>query len=210
MLVNKHPKHTRARQARPTLALLPGWNRVLTRTRQEADRPYSQTSKVSEFRPSLQLLNPRRPRLTSQKFRQTVDRPRKPVPAGTESDAEMGSHPEAIAGREHHAALSQPLAELPRVAPVHQPGKRRHASAGSNPLQHFRILREKRIEYLKILDGNGLAAIVDGFPIPQCQRRESFAQRRVRNREITARVQIAFPARGIAFDDPPGPQAAEA
>src|SRR5579862_855012 len=32
MLVNKHPKHTRARQARPTLALLPGWNRVLTRT----------------------------------------------------------------------------------------------------------------------------------------------------------------------------------
>src|SRR5579862_9610701 len=38
MLVNKHPKHTRARQARPTLALLPGWNRVLTRTLSRAVR----------------------------------------------------------------------------------------------------------------------------------------------------------------------------
>src|SRR5579862_9960217 len=84
MLVNKHPKHTRARQARPTLALLPGWNRVLTRTRQQADSRASSTPTYPRSdRPPLTIRPPSNapdtePRATASGFPRVLNTPPSP------------------------------------------------------------------------------------------------------------------------------------
>src|SRR5581483_2148361 len=142
--------------------------------------------------------------------REPVERRTEALPRCRQADAEVLRHTETIAGRQQDAVLQREAAEIAAARAIGETRERRHAAAGCGVLEAAGAIGEELFEQRKVFRHHTARPAVDGVPVRQRQRAQSFADAGAADREVTAAVQILGAARGIGLDDPTQAQSAEA
>jgi len=130
-----------------------------------------------------------------------------PRAADAESHPEVIRHVEAVTGRQEQSVTHGRLTEAARIPAVHEARKRRHAAAGSNPVQHTGMPGQHAIQQREVGAGDFTGAAQHDVAMADGNLREELARSRVGDAEVLPRVQAVRAPPEVRLDDPAHAQA---